>query len=173
MPSKKKKKKSSLEKRGLVWQQFYDFVSRITELQEPAQFSILKVSRIFVRGIAFIIKVFPDLILLSPMVALLKKRLDADLPSQNHAPVERSSFKTLLFLAAMATSRDQREAALGCIQERFQADCKLFGEARARKLMMRDLVISYWALVRSTTNGRIVKILKYFGLSYFIKYFLG
>ena len=88
-------------------------------------------------------------------------------------PTERRAFKTLLFLAALTTDRSQRDAVLGCIQERFEKECGLFGEKRARYLMIRDLVKDYGSGFKSSFGKVLRTLLKYLGFSGIVRYFLS
>jgi hypothetical protein len=106
-------------------------------------------------------------------VAIIDAGLRSLLETPTLPPAEQRSFKTLLFLTALATERHQREAVLGDIQERFEKDCKLFGEKRACYLMIRDLLRDYASSFKSSFGKAVRTVLKYLGLGGIVRYFLS
>lgn len=86
---------------------------------------------------------------------------------------EKRAFKTLLFLAAFATDRPQREAILGCIQERYEKECNLFGEKRARLLLVWELIKTYSSGIGTFAGKTIRTVFKYLGLGGIVRYFLS
>lgn len=93
--------------------------------------------------------------------------------SEEPAPSSTRSFKTLLFFAALATDRSQRETLLGCIQERFEKEYKLFGERRAYYLMIRDIIKGCGSGLGASVGKIVRTVLKYIGLGGLVRYFFG
>jgi hypothetical protein len=87
--------------------------------------------------------------------------------------VENSAPELILFVAAFISPRDQRDALLGCLTERYGKDLTKRGPAWARYMLVRDALATLgpaaaWAAKRAFTGA-----LSALGLKFVLKYFLG
>lgn len=73
-----------------------------------------------------------------------------------------------LFCAAMLQKPEERDFALGCLEERFKKDCEAHGRRKAKYLFWRDLVMSIYPAI----SAKAAKLLKLAGVSYVIDRFL-
>lgn len=88
-------------------------------------------------------------------------------------PLAPETPSTLLYWAAMISPRDQRDALIGCLIERYHADCGKWGATRARRLMVRDILETLVPTLRYLGRRTFIGVMKLLGLNYVVKYFLG
>ena len=88
-------------------------------------------------------------------------------------PKEMFSFNLLLFVASFTSPRDQRDARIGDIEERYPKNCEKFGVRKAKLLIVRDIIMSIWPEMRGFFQSKMISALKYVGLSHFIKHYFG
>jgi hypothetical protein len=72
----------------------------------------------------------------------------------------RLSFKALLIFAQTATPPDQREFALGCLEERFESDCATKGVLSALCRLVRDIRVAYWTRIKGYVNKQVSRVRK-------------
>jgi hypothetical protein len=88
-------------------------------------------------------------------------------------PLAPEAPSTLLYWAAMISPRDQRDALIGCLTERYHADFGKWGAKRARRLMARDFLETLVPTLRYLGRRAFIGVMKLLGLNYVVKYFLG
>jgi uncharacterized protein YhbP (UPF0306 family) len=69
------------------------------------------------------------------------------------------SIDSLLYIAAFLYSPDERESALGDMNEKFTKWCGIFGSRKAKKLVIRDILASALPLLKGVMRSRTIKIL--------------
>lgn len=72
----------------------------------------------------------------------------------------RLSFDTLLLLARSATPPDEREFALGCLEERFEQDRAEKGVLYALWKLAGDIRVAYWSRIKGYLNKQVSRARK-------------
>jgi hypothetical protein len=81
--------------------------------------------------------------------------------------------KALLFLAALISPKQQREATIGDYKQRYLKDCRKFDPFRAKIIMIRDLLEALGPSFHYFCSCILKGVLKIFGLSYMWRAFFG